>query len=279
MKDLLEKDKAYVWHPFTPLKGWFEPLPVEKAEGVNLHLTDGRKIVDAISSWWVNIHGHAHPEIAKALFDQAMQLEHVIFAGFTHQPAVTLSERILQKAGDSFSKVFFSDNGSTAVEVALKMAIQYWENKGKPRRRFIALDGAYHGDTFGAMAVGERGPFTSPFHSFLFEVDFLQFPGEGNHDAALSAMKESLAKGDVAAFIYEPLVQGAGGMRMYSPQILQELMTMAHDAEVLCIADEVMTGFHRTGTFLASDQVKEKPDLICLSKGLTSGTLPLALTW
>jgi adenosylmethionine---8-amino-7-oxononanoate aminotransferase len=278
MEQILAKDKKYIWHPFTPLKGWFEPLPVVKAQGVYLYLEDGRKIIDAISSWWVNIHGHSHPTIAKALYDQALELEHVIFAGFTHVPAVQLAERLINKLGGNYSKVFFSDNGSTAVEVALKMALQYWENRNQKKKKFVAIEGAYHGDTFGAMAVGERGPFTAPFHDLLFEVEFIPFPTNENKDEVFRKMTSILKNGDVAAFIYEPLVQGAAGMRIYDAFILDELIGLAQSQESLCIADEVMTGFYRTGTFLASQQCVNQPDLICLSKGITGGTLPLSIT-
>ncbi len=275
---ILEKDKHNIWHPFTPLQGGIEPLLVKSAEGVYLHLEDGRKIIDAVSSWWVNLHGHSNPVIAKAIAEQASKLEHVIFAGFTHEPAIRLSEKLLSILPHQ-QKIFFSDNGSTAVEVGIKMAIQYWVNRGvTTKRKIVALEGAYHGDTFGAMAVGERGEFTKPFASFLFDVEFIPFPSEENRSESLSAFKRIVRQNDVAAFIYEPLVQGAGGMRMYSPEALENLLELAKSSDVICIADEVFTNFGRTGKLFASDYVSVKPDIMCLSKGITGGFLPMGVT-
>jgi adenosylmethionine---8-amino-7-oxononanoate aminotransferase len=278
MNNLLEADKNNIWHPFTPLLSEIEPLLITSAEGVYLNTSDNRKIIDAISSWWVNLHGHSHPKIAEAVSRQAATLEHVIFAGFTHEPAITLSQNLLSVLPANFSKIFFSDNGSTAVEVALKMAIQFWHNQNIPRHKIIALNGAYHGDTFGSMAVGDRSIFTNPFKPYLFDVAFIDFPHSGMEEKILSQFKEIIDRGDLAAFIYEPLVQGASGMRTYSNELLDQLMGYAHANEVLCIADEVFTGFGRTGKLFASDYLKNKPDLIALSKGLTGGTLPLGVT-
>ena len=278
MNELLVTDKKNIWHPFTPLEGAPEPILIERAEGIYLYTTDGRKIMDAISSWWVNLHGHAHPVIAEAVARQAKKLEHVIFAGFTHEPAIRLSENLLSILPDNFSKIFYSDNGSTAVEVALKMAMQYWHNKGIDRKRIIAFEGAYHGDTFGAMAVGDRSIFTTPFISYLFEVDFIPFPTLENEQIVLNEFKKLIDTGKTAAFIYEPLIQAAGGMRMYSAEFLNTLLEHAKQKEVICIADEVFTGFGRTGKLFASEHLDQKPDLIALSKGLTGGTLPLGVT-
>lgn len=277
-KDLLARDKKAVWHPFTPLTSGEDPIVVAKAEGVYLHTADGRSIIDAVSSWWVNLHGHSHPHIAAAVARQAASLEHVIFAGFTHEPAIKLAEMLITVLPENQQKIFYSDNGSTAVEVALKMAFQYWHNQGKPKRRVIALDGAYHGDTFGAMSVGERGAFTAPFAQHLFEVDFLPFPHKENGQDVLSALKNKVSAGDVACFIYEPLVQGSSGMRMYSAAILGQMIAVAKEEGVICIADEVMTGFGRTGKMFASDYLQEMPDICCLSKGLTGGTMALGVT-
>lgn len=278
MNDLNAYDKKNVWHPFSPLEGGPEPILIERASGVYLHTPDGRKIIDAISSWWVNIHGHAHPAIADAVAHQARTLEHVIFAGFTHEPAITLSQHLLSILPPDFSKIFYSDNGSTAVEVALKMAMQFWHNQGIQRKKIIALEGSYHGDTFGAMAVGDRSIFSAPFSTYLFEVDFIPFPTKNNQDEVIDRFKSLIHSGEVAAFIYEPLIQAAGGMRMYSADILNQLLTLAKEKKVICIADEVFTGFGRTGKTLASDHVLVKPDLIALSKGLTGGTMPLGVT-
>jgi len=277
-KTLQQTDSDIIWHPFTSLEGGQPPLVVSRAEGVYLYTEDGRRILDAVSSWWVNLHGHAQPAIAEAIARQALALEHVIFAGFTHAPAVRLAEKLLSILPATMGRVFYSDDGSTAVEVALKLAIQYWHNLGKPRSRIVAIEGAYHGDTFGAMAAGDRGPFNAPFHPLLFAVDFIPFPTETNREEVLRRLEELVAGGDVAAFIYEPLVQGAGGMRMYSAELLDKLVEIAKSKEVICIADEVMTGFGRTGTLFATDQTRYKPDLICLSKGITGGFLPMGVT-
>jgi adenosylmethionine-8-amino-7-oxononanoate aminotransferase len=278
MSDLSSKDKANIWHPFTPLNGTPEPLLITHAEGIYLYTDDGRKIIDAISSWWVNLHGHAHPKIAEAVANQASKLEHVIFAGFTHEPAIKLSENLLSILPSSFSKIFFSDNGSTAVEVALKMAMQYWHNRGVPRTKIIAIEGAYHGDTFGSMSVGSRSMFTAPFSRYLFDVEFISFPEKGSENVTLNEFKELVDQNNIAAFIYEPLIQAAAGMRIYSPELLNDLIEYAKNSEIICIADEVFTGFGRTGKLLASDHLTAKPDLIALSKGLTGGTLPLGVT-
>jgi adenosylmethionine-8-amino-7-oxononanoate aminotransferase len=290
---MLTKDQQYIWHPFTPLVGSLPPLPIVKAEGMYLYTEDGRAILDAIASWWVNLHGHCHPAIAEAIYRQAQTLEHVIFAGFTHQPAVELAEKLLRLLPQNQRKVFFSDDGSTACEVALKMALQYWYNKGIKKTKIIALQGAYHGDTFGAMSVGDRNPFNAPFAEKLFEVEFLPFPecyqvvccaGVRNSrkcqqaNLCIQKMQALAQTGEIAAFIYEPLVQGAAGMRMYSVEILEKLLQIAKENEIICIADEVMTGFGRTGKLFASQYLSIFPDIMCLSKGLTGGVMPLGVT-
>jgi adenosylmethionine-8-amino-7-oxononanoate aminotransferase len=274
---LLDDDLKNIWHPFTPIGGE-PPIVVTSAKGIYLHCEDGRKLIDGISSWWVNIHGHSHPAIAEAIYKQAKQLEHVIFAGFTHLPAIQLSKNLLSILPSNQSKIFFSDNGSTAVEVALKMAIQYWHNKGTPKRKVIAIEGSYHGDTFGSMSVGDRGMFTEPFSKHLFDAEFIPWPDGSNDDQVINKFTGIVKSGDVFAFIYEPLVQGAGGMRMYSPELLSSLMEIARKAEVLCIADEVFTGFGRTGPIFSSEHIGIVPDLMALSKGLTGGTMALGVT-
>ena len=275
MENWKEIDEQNIWHPFTPLQGQ-QPIYVRKAKGAYLHTRDGKKILDLISSWWVTILGHGNKQIAKAIAKQARKMEQVIFAGFTHKPALKLSELLLSALPSDQSKLFFSDDGSTSTEVAIKLALQYWHNAGKPRKKVIALDGAYHGDTFGAMSVGGRSIFTEPFNNHLFEVEFLPFP-KGDGSEAIQKMKE-VASDDVAAFIFEPLVQGAGGMRMYSPEVLDQLIGIARNQNIICIADEVMTGFGRTAKTFASNYLKEKPDIFCLSKGLTGGFLPMGIT-
>ncbi len=276
--ELLTKDKQCIWHPFTPLIGSEENLVIERAEGAILYSEDGREIIDAIASWWVNLHGHSNPHIAQAIANQAKKLEHVMFAGFTHEPAIQLAENLLSILPENQGKVFFSDNGSTSVEVALKMALQYWHNRGKSKTKILALEGGYHGDTFGAMSVGERGAFTAPFWPFLFEVAFLDLPLPGQEEESLAEFEALVKRGDMAAFIFEPVVQGAAGMRQYSASWLDQLISIAQSSEVLCIADEVMTGFGRTGRTFASDYLENKPDIFCLSKGLTGGALALGAT-
>jgi len=274
---LVEQDKKYIWHPYTQMKTAKDHLPIVKAKGAYLFSEDGRQILDAVSSWWTNSHGHGHPHIGKALSSQFEQLEHVIFAGFTHPKAVELSQRIIGHL-PYLQKVFFSDNGSTAVEVGIKMAIQYWYNKGIKRKKIVAFKGAYHGDTFGAMSVGERGAFSEPFSPYLFDVAFIDVPTKGKEELVQSQLKAILETEEIAAFIFEPLVQGAAGMVMYQPAILDELVTMCRNRGVLIIADEVMTGFGRTGKFFATDHISNKPDIVALSKGLTGGVMPLGLT-
>lgn len=278
MNDWVKRDENSIWHPFTPLRGMDQPLMVEKAEGVNLYTAGGQRIIDAISSWWVNIHGHSHPHLASAIEKQANELEHVIFAGFTHKPAIELAERLLDILPDSQAKVFYSDNGSTAVEVAIKMAFQYFYNQGIEKKKIIAIDGAYHGDTFGAMSVGERGPFTDPFDPYLFDVEFIDFPSQDIEVQVWQHFEALVNRGDVAAFIFEPIIQGASGMRMYSKSLLDRMIKLAQSQDVICIADEVMTGFGRTGSLFASDLLSNKPDIFCLSKGLTGGALAMGVT-
>jgi adenosylmethionine-8-amino-7-oxononanoate aminotransferase len=277
MTELQQEDQNNIWHPFSPIAGE-APIVVKQARGIYLVTEDGKMIIDGVSSWWVNIHGHSHPAIAEAIYKQAKELEHVIFAGFTHPAAIELSQKVLSILPHSQKKIFFSDNGSTAVEVALKMAIQYWYNRDIPKKKVIAIEGAYHGDTFGSMSVGDRGLFTDPFKHHLFEAEFIPFPDGTNDDQVIDRFSNMVAHRDVFAFIYEPLVQGAGGMRMYAPGLLSRLMKIAKDNEVLCIADEVMTGFGRTGRLFASDHLLYEPDLVAISKGLTGGTMALGIT-
>lgn len=271
-------DANNIWHPFTSLNSERKNLVITSAKGVWLNTADGRKILDAISSWWVNIHGHGNEIIAEAIYKQCQELDHIIFAGFTHPPAIRLTEKLLSILDSSYKRIFFSDNGSTAVEVALKMAIQFWHNQGISKKKIIAFEGGYHGDTFGAMSVGGRSRFNAPFHELLFDVDFLPFPEKGKEELCLQQMKSLCRNPDTAAFIYEPLIQGTAGMRTYTADTLDALMSIAREHNILLISDEVMTGFGRTGKVFASDYCKNKPDLICLSKGITGGILPLGLT-
>ncbi|MGB3466752.1 MAG: adenosylmethionine--8-amino-7-oxononanoate transaminase [Cyclobacteriaceae bacterium] len=278
MTDLLNIDRDNIWHPFTPLKGQQGHILIEKAKGVYLHKADGDKILDAVSSWWVSIHGHGNDEIADAVGHQVREMEHVIFAGFTHRPAIELTRNLLSVLPENQQKVFFSDNGSTSVEVGIKMAFQFWYNKGIKKEKVIAIEGAYHGDTFGSMSVGERGGFNIPFEPYLFPVEFIPLPTLTNSEEVISAFEKLVSTGEVACFIFEPLIQGSAGMRMYPAEVLQKLVHIAKKHEVVCIADEVMTGFGRTGKMFATDYIDIAPDIFCLSKGLTGGTLPMGIT-
>ena len=273
---LAERDRQKIWHPYTQHKGWRPPIPIVKGKDTWLFDDQGNGYIDAISSWWVNIHGHAHPHIAENIYRQAMLLEHVIFTGFTHEPAVTLAERLLPLLPGNFGRVFYSDNGSTAVEVAIKMAIQYWSNQGHSRRKILAFHHSYHGDTFGAMSVSERGIFTDAFRDYLFDVVFIDTPTPQNLDSLLSFIRQEGAS--IAGFIYEPLLQGAGGMRMYDAASLDRLLEATAREGILSIADEVLTGFGRTGRLFAGEYLRHRADIICLSKGLTGGTMALGVT-
>lgn len=275
-KSLAERDKAIIWHPYTQMKTAADPIGIVKGEGVHLIDETGRKYIDAVSSWWVNLHGHSHPHIAKRVSEQLYTLEHAIFAGFTHLPAVELAEGLLTILPANQAKIFYSDNGSTAVEVALKMCLQYWSNKGEPRKKVLAFNNSYHGDTFGAMSVSARSAFTAPFESLLFDVVYIDTPNAENIEDIKSQI--SNLKSQISSFIYEPLVQGSAGMLMYEAKYLDELLDHCRHCNVFLIADEVMTGFGRTGKIFASDYLTTKPDIVCLSKGLTGGTMALGVT-
>lgn len=277
------------WLPFTQMKTVAEPLRVKSGSGINLTLEDGRQLMDCISSWWVTLHGHSQPEIAAAIARQAETLEQVICAGLSHEPAETLAQRLTQLLPEPLTRVFYSDDGSTAVEVGLKMAFQYWKNRGETTRtRFLAFEGAYHGDTLGAMSVGERSVFTQAFDELLFDVDFIPYPATYIGDDSVEAREaEALARLDrlldqrgegYAGLIIEPLVQGAGGMRMCRPEFLLEIQKRLAARNILMIYDEVMVGFGRTGEYFACGKAGTAPDIVCLSKGITGGFLPLAAT-
>src|SRR6195952_4240501 len=273
---LSERDLDVIWHPYTQMKTALPHVPIVRGEGACLYDEDGKRYIDAVSSWWVNIHGHANKYIAQKVAEQLLQLEHVIFAGFTHPTAVELAERLLAVLPSNQKKAFYSDNGSTAIEVAIKMCLQYWHNQGKTRTKMLAFTNAYHGDTFGAMAVSGRSAFTAAFDSLLFEVEFIDVPNADNIESLKSLI--SNLKSELACFIFEPLVQGAGGMLMYEAEHLNTLMAHCRKENILLIADEVFTGFGRTGKRFACDHVTEQPDIMCFSKGLTGGTMALGLT-
>ncbi|QIG80699.1 adenosylmethionine--8-amino-7-oxononanoate transaminase [Stakelama tenebrarum] len=268
-----------VWHPFTQ-HGLGEPIPrIARGEGAALYTDEGRRIIDGISSWWVTTHGHCHPRIMGAVAEQTQKLDQVIFAGFTHEPAETVAAGLIEIMPAPLRHVFFSDSGSTSVEVALKMALGYWTNRGEPRHRILVMASSYHGDTVGGMSVGARGVFTASYAPLLFDVESIPFPEAGAEQATLDALEAACAAREKpAAFIVEPLILGAGGMRMYGPDTLREMAGICAANDVLLIVDEVMTGWGRTGTLLACEQADVTPDLMCLSKGLTGGSMPLAVT-
>ena len=288
-EDVLERDRRHVWHPFTQHGTESEPIVITRAKAASLFDAGGNEILDLVSSWWTCTHGHAHPKINAALAEQASRFEHVMFAGFTHRPAADLAQAVAKLLPGDLSKVFFSDDGSTSVEVALKIAYQYWINCGEPgRRMLVAFDGGYHGDTLGAMSLGRGSQMFSPFRDLMCKVAVLPYPAtfEGDDAAeereagALSSFEALLAdRGHtIAALIIEPMLQGAGGMRLCRPSFLKRLVETAREAGILVIFDEVATGFGRTGTLFAMEQANVVPDLVCLSKGLTAGYMPLAVT-
>ena len=285
---ILKKDSKFIWHPFTQEKNSNTPIIVKKAKNEKIIDIDGNEYIDLISSWWVNTHGHCRDEIIKEISDQAKSIEQVLFAGFTHEPAVNLAEQLVGLLPDKLSKVFFSDNGSTSVEIAMKVAIQYWFNKGKKKNKFMAFDGGYHGDTLGAMSVGFSSGFYEPFSEVINKNFFFSFPENwfGNNQVELSEEESirqvkniiSKEKDNIAAVIIEPLIQGAGGMRVCRKEYLNKLIKIFKDSRIMVIFDEVMTGFGRTGKMFALDHIAEKPDIICLAKSLTGGYIPLAAT-
>jgi adenosylmethionine-8-amino-7-oxononanoate aminotransferase len=290
-RSLLDRDRAYVWHPYTQMQTAPAPLPIVRGEGVYLYTEDGRRLLDGISSWWVNIHGHSHPALNRALSEQAELLEHVVFAGCTHRPAVELAERLVAALPPGLTRVFYSDNGSTAVEVALKMAWQYWRNRGEGHRRtFVTLHHAYHGDTVGAMSVSEDSLFTQAFTPLLFRTTRVAAPycyrcplGLERVRCAidcLGGLEASLKEhaDSVAAVLVEPMLQGAGGMVVWPAEFLAGVRQLCDRYGTLLIADEVLTGFGRTGRMFACEHASVSPDIICLSKALTAGYLPLGAT-
>ncbi len=275
---LSEKDQLYNWHPYTQHKTAGLLPTIVKGKDEYLWDENGKVYIDAIASWWVNPFGHSNKELAKAIYDQLTTLEHVLFGGFTHNKVVELSEKLTTILPSNQKKFFYSDNGSTAVEVALKASFQYFQNKGIKKNTFIAFENAFHGDTFGAMAVSGIGLFTEAFKDSLLQVIRIPVPTKGNEDKSKKALKKAIKEYDVAGFIFEPLILGAAGMVIYEAEILDELIEICQKNEVFTIADEVMTGFGKTGKFFACNYLKKQPDMMCLSKALTGGTIPMAVT-
>ncbi|TDM00616.1 MAG: adenosylmethionine--8-amino-7-oxononanoate transaminase [Flavobacteriaceae bacterium] len=277
-KSLSQRDLDCNWHPYTQHQTSQPPIVIQKGKDALLWDENGKKYIDAIGSWWANPHGHCNKQIAKAIAKQAQTLEHVLFGGFSHRWAIELSEKLLEVLPKNQSKIFYSDNGSTAVEVALKMCLQYYLNKGEKKATFIAFENAFHGDTFGAMAVSGIGLFSEAFKDYFIDVKRIPVPKEDNFKSVETQLESLLKEGSIAGFIFEPLVQGAIGMNFYKAKYLDKLLKICKKYKVLTIADEVMTGFSRTGKLFAIDYLKNKPDLVCLSKALTGGFLPLAAT-
>jgi len=287
--DYIKKDQRYTWHPFTQHMTERDPIVIKSAKGASLFDMDGNEILDMISSWWTSVHGHANDDINKALREQAETLEHVMFAGFSHPAAIDLSEKLAGILPGDLNRTFFSDNGSTAVEVALKLSYQYWKNKGEDQRtEFLAFDGAYHGDTVGAMSVGKGCGFFKMYDDLLFKVDTLPYAYtwkddqdiERKEEEALAVIEQKMiAKKDkIAGLIVEPLMQGAGGIRMCRPEFIKRVTDLARANDILVIFDEVAVGFGRTGTLFTCQRIGVTPDFICLSKGLTAGYLPMSVT-
>ncbi|MHC2338544.1 adenosylmethionine--8-amino-7-oxononanoate transaminase [Bradyrhizobium sp. USDA 4454] len=270
--------RSPIWHPFTQHALHGEMTRIVRGEGAYLYTADDRRIIDAIASWWVVTHSHCHPHIVRAIQEQAEQLNQIIFAGHTHDPAEAVAAQLLKLAPSGLDYVFFSDSGSTSVEVALKMALGYWHNIGVPRTRIIVMQHSYHGDTVGTMSVGARGVFNRAYEPLLFDVATIPFPAMGHEQATLDALEAACREQTAAAFIVEPLILGAGGMLMYPAWVLKEMKRVCEAHGVLFIADEVMTGWGRTGTLFACEQADITPDIVCYSKGLTGGALPLAVT-
>lgn len=278
MNSISDRDSRYVWHPLTQHKLQPPSLPISRAKGALLFDEAGKSYIDGIASWYTCMYGHCHPFILEKVWAQMQQLDQVVFTGFTHEPAVALAEALIGILPFGQQKVFYSDNGSTAVEIGIKMALQYFANRGEKRPVLLAFENGFHGDTFGAMSVSGLSVYNGPFEDFFLQVERIPVPDENNIGELLSRLEKRLVRKDLAAFIYEPLVQGAAGMKMHSPAGLDQILALLRTHGVLTIADEVMTGFGKTGTFFASDQLQTKPDIVCLSKALTAGLLPMAAT-
>lgn len=276
--NLTEKDKLYNWHPYTQHQTAQDFPAIIKGKGALLWDENGKEYIDAIASWWVNPFGHSNPIIADAIYKQLTTLEHVLFGGFTHDKAVHLAEKLMKILPSNQKKIFYSDNGSTAVEIAIKSALQYNYNKGIKKTKIIAFEDAFHGDTFGAMAASGISFFTEAFKGSFLEVVRIPVPTSGNEEKSFQVLEELVATNEYAAFIFEPLVLGAAGMIMYEPENLDKLITICKKNDVFTIADEVMTGFGKTGKTFACDYLQQQPDMMCLSKALTGGTIPMAIT-
>ena len=278
VRGLTDRDRQYLWHPYTQHKTAALPIAIKKGKGALLWDENNKEYIDAIASWWVNPYGHSNTFIADAIYKQLTTLEHVLFGGFTHEPAILVAEKLMEILPKNQQKIFFSDNGSTAVEVAIKVALQYFFNKGEKKTTIIAFENAFHGDTFGAMAASGISFFIEAFQGMFIDVMRIPVPIKGLEQESYDALQLVIKNNNCAGFIFEPLVQGAAGMVMYEPESLDKLMRICQENNVLTIADEVMTGFGKTGKTFATDYLAEKPDMMCLSKALTGGTIPMAIT-
>lgn len=278
LKNLAERDKKYLWHPLTQHKLHPEMLPIVKAKGALLYDENGMEYIDGIASWYTSAYGHCNDFILKRVYEQMQQLDQVVFSGFTHEPAVKLSEDLISILPENQEKLFFSDNGSTAVEVGIKMALQYHHNQGNKQHVLLAFEDGFHGDTFGAMSVSSLSVYNGPFEDFFIDVERIPVPTKENIESVLVSLRNRLKHNDISAFIYEPLVQGAAAMKMHDADGLNRIISLLQEHQVLTIADEVMTGFGKTGSYFASDHVATKPDIMCFSKALTAGLMPMAIT-
>ncbi|MBP2831351.1 adenosylmethionine--8-amino-7-oxononanoate transaminase [Aquimarina sp. U1-2] len=275
---LKERDKKHLWHPLTQHKIHPEAIPITKAKGALLYGEDGTTYIDGIASWYTAMFGHCNDFILHKVQQQMQQLDQIVFAGFTHKPAIQLSEALIKMLPDNQEKIFFSDNGSTANEVGIKMALQYHFNKGEKRNTIIAFEDGFHGDTFGAMSASGLSVYNGPFEDFFIDVKRIPTPNSKNIQSVLEQLHTIIKSNEVAAFIYEPLVQGANAMHMFEAEHLNHILRICKEHKILTIADEVMTGFGKTGRDFASDFIEEKPDIISMSKALTAGFVPMAVT-
>ena len=275
---LKERDKKHLWHPLKQHQLHPESLAIIKAKGCIITDEDGNDYIDAISSWYTSMYGHCNDYIIEKTYQQMQQLDQIMFSDFTHEPAVTLSEQLIHLLPEGQNKIFFNDNGSTAVEAAIKMALQYHFNTNDKRSVFIAFENGFHGDTFGAMSVSGLSVYNGPFEAFLIDVKRIPTPDGSNTEAILELIKTYNSEHKIAGFIYEPLVQGAAGMKIHDANGLNTILSSCKKQNILTIADEVMTGFGKTGRYFASDHMETKPDIICLSKALTAGLIPMAIT-
>lgn len=275
---LSSRDSRHLWHPLTQHKLAGEMLALVKAKGAILYDEQGKEYIDGIASWYTSMYGHCNPHITQKVAFQMQQLDQVVFSGFTHEPAIKLSEALIKILPRNQQKLFFSDNGSTATEIGIKMALQYHHNLGNDRKVMLAFEEGFHGDTFGAMSVSGLSVYNGAFENHFIKVARIPVPNGENNEEVLNRVKSLISENKIAGFIYEPLVQGAAGMKMHDPAGLDEILKLCKENDILCVADEVMTGFGKTGKNFASEYLETPPDIICLSKALTAGLLPMAIT-